>query len=238
MKRLIMLIMAGLVFPAAALAGPYSGLWISEIEIDKVNEVASKVDADTPRPVANTFDLRLLIHVDAAGQVRLLRDVTVMQKRVSVEENGETQERAVRVLITDDALLPDLEGVVRRNGELVGVRLASVGTEFETGLNELALTGAVGPEESVSGTMTISENHPANPFRHKFHPDHQSGFDVTRDIRLDFQPAPADAAPEDDVSSLRGTYHETITGLHKAPIKLEGTFRLDRVSDIDALNDI
>lgn len=219
----------------------FAGLWIGEIEIDKVNEVASKIDPETVKDVENPFDLRILLHSDASGQVRLLRDVTLMQKLEMVEENGQTLEMVRRALITDETLLPQFEGVVRRDGKLAGIRMGATTFDFDPAQNELGLTGAIGPSGSVTGALTLAKTHPANPFRHKFHPDHRNDSDkgivVTRTITLNFNPVTDSGDPEAGVSTLNGTYRETIEGLHKALIALEGAFTLNRVSTIDKLNE-
>jgi hypothetical protein len=231
---LIICIAAG-AFPVSA--GQWSGLWIGQVEIGKVNEVTSKIDAATVKDVMNTFDLRLLLHSNAAGQVRMLRDVTLMQKRYMAVQNGESTEMVRRALITDDTLLSQFEGVVRKDGALVGVRLSSAGTEFEQNKNELIMSGTIEPGKTVSGTMVLSKDHPSNPFRHKFHPDHQYGIDITREVVLTFDILQQDGKPEDGVSKLGGKYQEIITGLHKSPLILEGKFHLERVSKIDMLNE-
>ncbi len=225
----------------AETGGGFSGLWIGEIEVDKVNEVASKIDTSTVKDVKNPFDLRIILHSDGAGQVRMLRAVTLMQKRYTVTENDETKEMVRRALITDDTRLPEYEGVVRRDGKLTGIRLASTTFDFDPALNELPLSGSIEPSKTVSGTLTLGKDHPSNPFRHKYHPDHQNdgdtGVEVIRNITLTFDEFPENGSPEDGVSKLKGVYQEEIGGLHKVPIKLDGTFILDRMSSIDILNE-
>ena len=71
------------------------------------------------------------------------------------------------------------------------------------------------------------------------------GFDITRKIRLDFDPTPT--APQTragyGVNRLTGTFREEIDGLHKPlgpqktiGLKVEGRFELQRISLIDTLN--
>ncbi len=131
-------------------------------------------------------------------------------------------------------------------------------------LNELPLEGTFGlgsgdprfaadleEEESLGpagllGQIFLPANHPTNPFRHRRHPDHTSGVDITRNIRIDF-----DAAQEDGkipsvargVSTVSGLYREEVFGLHKplgpgkdVGLRTEGRFQLNRVSAIGALN--
>ncbi|MCP4344165.1 MAG: hypothetical protein GY795_01390 [Desulfobacterales bacterium] len=97
MKLIKIIFMAVVLLPMSAFAGQYSGLWIGQIEVSKVNEVTSKVDATTAKAVKNTFDLQILLHADAADQVRLLRAVTLMQKTYQVDQDGQTIDMVRRV---------------------------------------------------------------------------------------------------------------------------------------------
>ena len=85
---------------------------------------------------------------------------------------------------------------------------------------------------------------------HKYHPDHDNlnarfdgpaveSYTTTRQIEFSFgsSPPPGDPAVADfGYNLMGGTYRETITGIHKKPINLSGTFRLNRVSQIAVLN--
>jgi hypothetical protein len=131
-------------------------------------------------------------------------------------------------------------------------------------LNELALEGQFGlgygdPRYSVSlpadeglgaaaltGQIFLPANHPTNPFRHRRHPDHSAGFDITRNIRIDFdaeQPEGAIPSVTRGVSTVSGLYREEVFGIHKplgpgkdVGIRTEGRFQLNRVSAIGSLN--
>ena len=222
---------------SAAPVPTHAGLWTGRIEINAVNEVGSQTDTETPTPVANPFDMRILLHADAAGVVRLLRHVTIMQKRYTVPENGNTLEKVARILITDDALLPNYEGVVRRDGKLVGIRLANLAFVFDSPGNTWLLEGGIGFGGVVSGNLTLGQKHPTNPFMHRYHPDHREGRDIIRQFSLHFDNKPADLEPGQGLYSLEGVYEETLWGLHKIPIRCSGAFTLERISVIDTLND-
>jgi len=99
----------------------------------------------------------------------------------------------------------------------------------------------------LTATIVLPANHPTNPFRHRRHPDHTTGFDITRNIRLDFDDLGTNSlAMSYGVNKITGTYREEVFGLHKplgpqpdtSPIglKTEGRFELNRISLIDALN--
>lgn len=229
--------------PAAA------GLWLGEVRLDEVNEVqtaapGSDVVAATARPAS----IRILLHVDAHGQVRLLKDVIVMKQRNGTngapDSSGplgavELSTLATNlVLITRPELIPNYEGVMKRGGKLVGLRYGTVAYDFE-GLTQ-PLLGGVGPGASCIGRINLSKNHPTNPYRHKYHPDHPSGFDITRQLTLVFDGNPTDPwqeGPGFGVDHLTGTYSETVVGLHKLPLRVEGTVRFDRINSVSVLDD-
>jgi len=111
---------------------------------------------------------------------------------------------------------------------------------------ELRLTGNFGPGATgLTGTISLPANHPTNPFRHRRHPDHTTGLDITRVLTLNFDGAAGDslAATGFGVENISGTYAEEIHGLHKPlgpqknlGIKVSGAFTLHRLSRIDTLN--
>ena len=96
-----------------------SGLWAGEIIVNKVNEV------QTARPGHNgdlteTVDVaqvRIILHVDAEGQVRLLKDVTIMKEKTGNQDT---------VLVSDETLVPNFDGVIKRGGKLAGLRIGTV----------------------------------------------------------------------------------------------------------------
>jgi hypothetical protein len=209
-----------------------AGLWMGEISLKAVNEAAQ--GGTNALAAGGQFDLNVLLHVDASGAVRLLKDVTVMQKRNSASNLTQI------VLVTDDALLPNFDGVVKRSGRLVGVRHSSAFYSFP-GL-DLPLEGGVGSAFLLEGDNTVSSALPTNPFRHKFHPQHKDPkdlkglpYDIHRHIEFQFRDARI--LPGEGRDRLNGTYRETIRGLHRAPIVVEGDVRLERISLVNKLND-
>ena len=130
--------------------------------------------------------------------------------------------------------------------------------------NELPLAGAFGPGSGdsrftadvlpqgqlgpagLTGTIRLPANHPTNPFRHRRNPDHSTGFDITRNIRIDFDAAAGTngvVSAAYGVTTVTGLYREEVLGLHKPlgpdkniGLRTEGRFQLNRVSRIDTLN--
>ncbi len=79
---------------AAGQSSPYRGLWVGTVTLDTVNEVSIPLDAGNvqrardPMVPAPTFDaaqLRVLLHVNGAGQAFLLKDVAILNR-----EDGST----------------------------------------------------------------------------------------------------------------------------------------------------
>lgn len=212
-----------------------AGLWVGEVSLKSVNEVTAK----TPNPTntvqaGGTFDFNILLHVDASGAVQLLKDVTIMQK-----PNANTNLTEI-VLITDDKLLPNYQGVLKRSGKLVGARYSSAFYQFP-GLAS-PLTGGLGMLYGLVGTNIITSDMPTNPFRHRFHPQHKNPVDlqgnpytVTRVIEINLTGG-GRVSPDDGRDRIKGSYRETFTGLHKTPLIAEGEISIERVSLVNKLN--
>ena len=115
------------------------------------------------------------------------------------------------------------------------------------------MTGTFGGD-SLNATVLLDYNDPLNPFKHRYHPDHdnldentpqnllpngQESFDIARSISLQFTDTDPDglAVAGWGDNQMGGHYLETINGLHKQPIVMSGTFRLQQASRVGLLND-
>lgn len=201
---------------------PAAGLWTGEIAFDKVSEVHFRqTTGAVPTATAGPFLLRVLVHVDAAGSVKLLKEAILMKT---------TGAAPVPVIVTQPNLIPNFTGVVERGGKLVGRRFSTAG--FPMTADSLVLSGGVAAGGTATGTLTLPAASPVNPSRHKYHPDlTNAGVEVSRALTLTIA---AGESPADH--KLLGTWAETITGLHKDPIRISGTVSLMRVSTVAALN--
>ncbi len=202
------------------------------------NSVTRTSPSMAPTPTGSPFNLRLLLHVDGTGQARLLKEVIEMWKNGTTTNDAAGNTSVATpgryVLLTDDTLIGQYTGVTGRDGVPVGRRLSTAGFDFPD--NELPLSGDFAIGSSVVGTNVMSETFARNPFKHRYHPDHQTGFDIRRVIGLDFAAAPTNAPPGYGERVLDGVYHETVTGLHRTNIVVSGTFRLNRISATAVLN--
>jgi len=231
-----------------------AGLWVGTATINAVSE-AHAADPTNPTPVKSELSLRLILHVDSAGQTRLLKEVIQMWRDGTYTNDANGDQVVDRpgeyVLLTDDSLIPLFSGAAVRDGESVGRRVSTIGYDFPAVLtnNFLNLAGFFALNQALTGTLSMPHDHPTNPFLHRYHPDHDNlnarfdgpaveAYAIARQIELSFTAAPPDgpAAPDFGYNEMGGTYRENITGLHKNAIQLGGTFRLSRVSLIAQLN--
>src|SRR6185503_17995407 len=137
---------------APAAEHPSRGLWVGEAILNKVNEVSVGINAanqsvapnpNLPTPTADNASLRLILHVDGQGQVRLLKSVAAL--------NSSTNDPTVIALVTDDTLYPNFRG----NGK----RIASAAYDFGEGraADLLALLAtAVGEAAGTNSAATRS----------------------------------------------------------------------------------
>lgn len=231
-----------------------AGLWVGIASIRAVSEAHSASPA-TPTSAKSELNLRLILHVDAAGRTRLLKEVIQMWRdgtyTTDADGNRVVDRPGEYVLLTDDTLVPRFGGAAMRDGVPVGRRISTIGYDFPAAAtnNFLDLAGFFAVGQALTGAVSLPHDHPTNPFLHRYHPDHDNltarfdgpaveAYATRRDLRLEFTAAPTDgpAAPDFGYNEMGGHYRETITGIHKHPIHVSGTFRLSRVSLITALN--
>jgi hypothetical protein len=232
-------------------AGALAGLWQGVVQVEAVSE--AQLAGTQPTPTGKPFEQRFLIHVDAAGQARLLKEAILMWEEGTLapsDQNPEFQEVETPgryVLITNKQLIPLYTGATVRNGESVGIRASTIAYDFEDEFMEM--DGQFGPGGSVGVTITMEPEFPTNPFRHKYHPDHdnkdaqfvpgvEEAFQVVRDMQFDFAvDDPLELDPPGWGSTIvGGTFQEALTGLHKNRIFVSGSFRMRRISNVPVLN--
>ena len=242
---------------------PRTGLWIGNVDIKAVsNPTSGSLDPRRPLPVSAPFSFPLIVHVDSSGQARLLQQVLQMWKEGAWIPNPDDPTSRTyildpnnlgrTVLLTDDALIPQFSGLALRDVKLVGRRMSSPAFGFKTPI--LMNGGDFGTAgNATSATVILGYQDPTNPFRHKYHPDHNNlderfentlpeGFEsytVTRVLGLEF----TSTDPEDlNVTGwgdelLGGIYTEAVIGVHRSAIYARGVFRIQRVSGVGVLND-
>ncbi|MDB6152670.1 MAG: hypothetical protein JWL90_1123 [Chthoniobacteraceae bacterium] len=225
-----------------------TGLWVGTATLSAVSEAnSSDTSAVTPTPAE--FSFRLLVHVDTGGTARLLKEVILMKKHV--EGAPDAANPPPFVLVTDPSKLGDYDAPLKRDGSPYAYRTSSVGIDFAG--TEVLLSGSFG--SSLAGKIEIGRTLPTNPFKHRYHPDHddldaqflpfpgnipaeaQEVWSVTRDLELTFDtPTTSNNTPSSGYSERTGSYRETVTGLHKNVIITKGTFRLSRLNTLGEIN--
>jgi len=128
-------------------------------------------------------------------------------------------------------------------------RISSPAFAFE---QPVVLSGDFGAS-SLQGSFTLDYDHPLNPFKHVFHPDHNNlderfeqklpegreAFTVSRAVSFEFTvDDPLGLNPPGwGVTEVGGVYREAITGLHRSVLQISGSFRLVRVLSAPTLNE-
>ena len=178
--------------------------------------------------------------------------------RYELEEPGQP------VLLTDESLIPNFKGVkLLDSGDLVGQRVSTIAYDFEG--FQLDMDGNFGEigdataPYALTCNLVLGREHPTNPFLHRYHPDHnnldpfylpydmdpstgepvkEESFKVTRTMEFGFtDEPPVGPTPLDWGSSIvGGIFRETLSGLHKNRIVVEGNFQVERVSTATELN--
>lgn len=203
------------------------------------------------------MQFRLIVHVDQNGQARLLQKVLEMFRNGTLKQDPDDPSRRIidepgrYVLLTDDSLIPNFTGSALRDGEPVSKRVSSAAFGFK---EPIAFSGTTSfGTGTFSCQVNLDYDDPINPFKHRYHPDHDNlddrfqgklpagreSFSIARQIQMEFTASDPDnltVAGWGD-NQLGGNYRETITGLHSKAISISGTFRLTKVSAIGVLND-
>lgn len=236
--------------PPPPAADTHAGLWVGTAVIRAVSQPSNANDPLTPRKTGSEAQFRIIVHVNEAGQSRLLQQVMLMWTNGVADSQGNLIRDGRRVLITDDSLLARFTGAALRDGRPVGRRISSVAF---SNARPVPMSGPFGDYVTPLGcTVLTGYDDPLNPFKHRFHPDHDNlddlrtkvlsdgaeSYTINRQISLKF----TEADPEGVATSrwgddqLGGVYSETITGIHRSPIVIQGIFRLNHVSLIPFLD--
>jgi len=230
------------------------GLWLGDAVITHVARlemlgVMGSIPAN-PIPVARSFSFRLLAHVDDGGNVRLLQRALV----------GTRPDAGTGGITTD--LLADESQAAGYRATYPRAKVFRVSAANFPFMDPVPLTGGVFglPQQALRGSVTVSRNDPVNPFRHSFAPLHDNKerraetdvpyeedvevFSIRRDLEFLFKPPDeVNPDPEWGVSVCGGVYREDIYGLggpldaSNRVIKVEGSFRLERVIDVGVLTE-
>ena len=250
--------------PATAEVASPAGLWIGEASITQVGSIVRRYQRDaagntmkdangnpmiledlstpggaTELPaVTRPYALRLIVHVNATGQARLLSHI--FQGKLAAAPPDEPLGLALLESQLDSAALDK------------AVRLSVAHLPLDT---NLAFNGLFTPGGSLAGNGDLVTPHtsPVNPFLHVYHPDHDNldarfqqalpagreSFEIRRQISLGFDNSrPADLPNTWGATLMSGIYQETITGTTKpgSALRVRGPFVLHKISDISFIS--
>jgi len=136
---------------------PSRGLWVGEVTLDAVNEATGAVgDSNTyefsdpaiPTPTSDAAYLRLILHVNGAGQVQLLKSVAIASTGTLSNGNADL------VLITDPLLYSSYGGIAKRVASAFydfgdAQAVAAVQTLVDTATNTAVAQALLGTSEAT-----------------------------------------------------------------------------------------
>jgi hypothetical protein len=215
-----------ILLPVTARKASLAGLWIGDAV---VGGVQSKTAGYTGTATAQTYNLRYIVHVDDAGNARVLSQVYLGQLAGATPQPG--------ICTAESALSVADKASARR---IVAAHLP---------LDRVLDGGTMALGGSMNCTITTPFNDPTSPFVHQYHPDHdnksgttplvsgQESYDLSRAVTFAISAAaPAGVSATGYGSSvIAGNYTEVLTGLRKDSVTVTGTFSLRRVSEIGTL---
>jgi hypothetical protein len=209
---------------------------------------------ENPTPVPGSFAQRIAFHVDTNGVVRLLSEVYQLMRPATTRTDSDgykiEDEPAQLVLVTHRSRISDFTGSRLRDGTLAGRRISCPSFTFEgdgATNNFVVCSGSFGSGGTVTVGFGLTPDHPMNPFKHKYHPDHdnlsadfrlykEEAYSIFREVTLEFDDQGAGAKPAAGYTEVQGIYRERFRGLHRNPIMTSGRFVLRRISTIGELN--
>ena len=220
----------------------------------------SPTTAPTSQAPGSEFQFRLIVHVDANKNANLL------QKVIQVWTNGTygyytgtnifaTNSSTTNFLGNQYADIPGSYQLFTDENQVTNSppwarRISSAAFGFK-GKLLFGNSPAFGVADSLlTNTVTIGYDDPLNPFKHRYHPDHDNlderfeqitpdteSFNVLRNLTLTFKAQdPSGPNPPDWGSDqVGGIYEETIRGLHRNDLYVSGTFHLRRLTSTGTL---
>lgn len=202
-------------------------------------EKAPAVTIDLPPPQTGSstptpFSLRTLLHLSDGGTARLLSEVYLGQLAAAPNDVGLTTSES---LLKQDALA---------SAQCFSSSHMPMDQVITSG------SGSFATGQTLTRVITVRYDDATNPFVHAYHPDHDNkdargeGLDagvessnIMRTCQFIFTaspPAGSSVTTGWGSSVIGGNYVETMTGVHKDPLILSGTFELRRASQIGTLS--
>ena len=217
--------------PVSVQPATAAGLWIGQVDVSRVVSTQQGSGSYTTRP----FSLYVLMHLDSAGNARLLRQAFTGRLVASGNPLG--------LAISESRVLSSSESDVKPRRFYMPMMPAGSPTIVASASPATLAAGS-----SVLWNITHSYNDPLNPFVHTYHPDHdnldarfsatplaagQESYTVVRACTFSFTSSPPNGSTVTGwgTTVLGGNYTETLTGLNKAMLSVSGTFAMRRLSE-------
>ncbi len=205
-------------FGADRSAWPY-GLWVGKATLTDVSFVGA--EESVVSPASQPMDIRLILHHNTNGQLRLLSRVVGV---LETNAQGSTYR-----LYTDEKALPDVTG-----REVFRISSLAFGL-----MPPLSLTGSFLGTQPATGRWTLDAHDPLNPYRHVFHQDLKNAFSVSNEVTftwLDGTNAPLISGTAWKPNGYcAGSYEQRVYGLRHQEIRTRGMFRLEWISGTGVL---
>ena len=222
--------------PVSVQPATAAGLWIARAQVARVSSTLTSSGDTTTRP----FTLPVLIHLDSAGNARMLRQAFSGRLVTSGNPLG--------LAISESRVLGASTSDVKPMRFYMPMMPAGSPTITASTSSATFAAGS-----SVVWNITHSYNDPLNPFVHTYHPDHdnldarfsatplaagQESYTIVRACTFSFTSSPPDGSTVTGwgTTVLGGNYTETLTGLNKATLSVSGTFAMRRLSEIEAID--
>ncbi len=218
--------------PVSVQPATAAGLWIGQVNVSQVVSTQQGSGSNTSR----AYPLYILMHLDTAGNARLLRQAFSGRLVTTSNPLGLAVSEA-RVLGGAASDVKPMRFYMPMMPEGSPTILASTTpATFSSG-------------SSVLWNITHDYRDPVNPFVHTYHPDHdnldarfsatplaagQESYTIVRACTFSFTSSPPDRSTVTGwgTTVLGGNYSETLTGLNKVPLSVSGTFAMRRISEI------
>jgi len=135
-------------------ANTFTGLWAGQIILNSVTSLATV--GSPMQATASQLPLQIFIHVDAAGQARLVPRSVLMQTKTASPDIAPTQ-----VLVVNEARIPYLDGVQERSdGTRVGLRLETVSFDLPRDLSAAHLSSQL--RDDIATAQGIADSAKVN----------------------------------------------------------------------------
>ncbi len=207
-------------------------VWLVQVDIDKVSEnnlQLTQAVTIEPTPTTRSFGYKLYLYQSDAGVISLLPTSGIFYDKRS---GADTE--CAEVDIQDGMPLYlevdyrefykgcHLRTIVNSAVPYDGDRVDTTGVVPQA----KTATGNITEGGSVTLDVTLSADHPVNPFRHLYHPDHGTGREISRSLAF------SGLVP---VEGRSNTYSaqiaEEVTGLQRLPIKSSGEATFIRIHE-------